>query len=151
MIREFLDENNTFNYHSIATNKVNVGGVSHETNLNQYSIKDVSGNVLMGFDENSNLSNSVIKTYCDEILGTVNEFNITQLAVLSGMQRQLTSLNNDVQNTPTDQSFTDLQNEVNDLKAYNEELKKLILAISESLYISKSTEDNSEFDYTNLL
>jgi hypothetical protein len=150
-IREYLDENNHFNHHAIKTNKMNIGGITHELYNNQYLMKDKNGQVLMGFNEDKSLSDSSLKQYCDAILGTVNELNLTQLSVLGSMQRQITTLNINIQNVPTDANYEELQAEIQSLKTYNTNLKNLVLALKESLYISKSSIDASEFNFDNLL
>ena len=150
-LREFLDENNHFSHHAIKTNKMNIGGVTHELRNNQYLMKDKNGQVLMGFNEDNSLSDSSLKLYCDAIMGTVNQFNNTQLSVLGSMQRQITTLNINIQNVPTDANYEDLQAEIQTLKTYNTNLKELVLALKECLYISKSVNDESEFNFDNLL
>ena len=148
-IRDFIDNQSNFNLNSIISNKLNVGGTVHQTQNNKYTISNAN-NTLISFDENTQLSSSSMKTYCDAINNNVNTFNTAQLALIGNIQSQVSALNIQIQNVPTDANYTALQAQVTTLTTYMQHLIYFMKILSKSLNIIDPNTGN-QFDFTNLL
>jgi len=109
-------------------------------NNNHYHITAENGDKLISFDDNNELQECQLKNHITSQIVPLNNS-------VSDHEGRL----NSIENLQLDSDVNTLQGEINALIAYNNELKKLILAIKESLFITKSAEDTSEFDYTELL
>lgn len=107
---------------------------------NNYSIASSTGTHLISFDNTASLNNCALKTH---INNNINPINLT----LDDHETRLASL----EDLPTTENLSALQGQVNALIDYNDKLKELVLALKESLFIAKSSTDNSEFDYSDLL
>jgi hypothetical protein len=157
-LQEFIDDDRAFNFPAVVLNKMTIGGIIHENNNNIYTIKHTNGDNVLAVDENNNLTDSTLKTYVDDVLGTVNEFNITQLSLIGGLQRQMASLNIAIQDTPNNTNFDNLQTQVNTLETkinnienYIDELKVFFSKFKDAVFIEDPPNSGLEMNYENLI
>ncbi len=146
-IREFLDEENAFNFPHFKLNKVTIGRVTHEERNNIYHIKDQNNTHLLSFDSNRNLHTSVVKDYCDAIDAKHNVNHGTHSVAIASINEQIASL---AESVPTDENFEDLQTRVVALETYVTRVKHFMSALSQSVNLI-DPDTSSAFDFTNLL
>lgn len=146
-IREYLDDENAFNYHNMKTTKMKIGTITHSELNNIYHIKDGNDTHLLSFDSNRNLHTSVVKDYCDAIDAKHNINHATHAMTLTNIQNSISALSASV---PTDENFDALNAKVLVLETYMNKIKHFMSALAQSVNLIDPT-TNSPFDFSELV
>lgn len=160
-IRDFINKDGALEFDSYKMNKATIGSHTHEEVGGNYTITNKNNSVLLNFDSSANLQNSVIKTYCDNILETVNELNDANTSTIGDLQTQINSINTSLETINANlvpenidvsnlqQRIIILENQMTNILQYQLNLKNFFDKFKN--VVSFSQPDNTNFDFSNLL
>lgn len=122
--------------------------ISHSVDsTGKYNVVDNNSLSLISFDNTNSLTDCALKQHITNQVSPLSRTIATHTTSLTSHESRLTGL----ETLPNTENIIILQAQVSELIAYNNKLKQFILAIKESLFITKSANDNSEFDFTGII